>query len=80
MLGSAALMGVFVAAGFVDAYLEEEIMLWDVAASTAIVKAAGGVVSFTPLPENKCICGLFATNGLFEDYTRIVSLNCEKER
>lgn len=68
MLGSAALMAAFVAAGYVDAYIEEEIMLWDVAAAMAIVQAAGGVVDFRPLADNKCICRCFANRALMEDY------------
>jgi myo-inositol-1(or 4)-monophosphatase len=43
MLGAAALMCAFVGQGCVDAYAEKGILLWDVAAALAIVKAAGGV-------------------------------------
>ena len=45
MLGSAALMLAYVACGRVDAYVEEDIMLWDVAAGVALIEAAGGFVS-----------------------------------
>jgi myo-inositol-1(or 4)-monophosphatase len=45
MLGSAAVSLLQVARGSADAYAEENIMLWDVAAGLAIVAAAGG--SFT---------------------------------
>ena len=45
LLGSAALSLAYTACGRVDAYVEEDIMLWDVAAGIAIVKAAGGFVS-----------------------------------
>ena len=44
LLGSAALSLAYVACGRVDAYIEENIMLWDVSAGCAIVKAAGGEV------------------------------------
>lgn len=44
MLGSAALMLAYVACGRVDAYAEDDIMFWDVAAGVALVRAAGGVV------------------------------------
>ena len=47
LLGSAAMSLSFVACGKVDAYFEEDIMIWDVAAGLAIVKAAGGQVNFT---------------------------------
>ncbi len=68
MLGAAAVMAVFVAAGRIDAYMEDEIMLWDIAAAAAIVKAAGGEVDIKFLEENKCICRCFANAGLKEDY------------
>lgn len=45
MLGSAAMMLAQVAAGRFDAYEEEDIYLWDVAAGLAIVQAAGGEIS-----------------------------------
>jgi myo-inositol-1(or 4)-monophosphatase len=48
MLGTAALMLAHVACGRVDAYAEDEIMLWDVAAGVALVKAAGGYVDVRP--------------------------------
>jgi len=48
MLGSAALMLVQVAAGHFDAYEEEDIYLWDVAAGLALVSAAGGQFSMKP--------------------------------
>jgi myo-inositol-1(or 4)-monophosphatase len=47
LFGSAAMSLSFVACGRVDAYIEENIMIWDVAAGIAIVKAAGGQVNFT---------------------------------
>ena len=48
LLGSAALALAYVATGRVDAYHEENIRLWDVAAGLALVKAAGGVIRMTP--------------------------------
>ena len=48
MLGSAALMGAYTACGWLDAYVEEDIWLWDVAAATAICQAAGGSVTLRP--------------------------------
>lgn len=68
MLGAAAIMGVFVACGRFDAYFEEEIMIWDVAAAVAITKAAGGCADIELLGNNKCICRCFATPELMEDY------------
>lgn len=68
MLGAAALMGTFVACGRLDAYFEEGIMLWDIAAAAAIVRAAGGTVYLKMLGGNKCSCQCFATQELMEDY------------
>lgn len=68
MLGAAAIMGTFVACGRLDAYFEDEIMLWDVAAAVAIVNAAGGATSLELLDDNKCLCKCFATEALMEDY------------
>lgn len=42
LIGSAAVMLAYVACGRADAYLENEIMWWDVAGGLAIVQAAGG--------------------------------------
>lgn len=68
MFGAAALMGTYVACGRLDAYFEDGIMLWDVAAAAAIVQAAGGKVSLKLLEQNKCSCQCFATQQLMEDY------------
>lgn len=68
MLGAAAIMGTFVAAGRVDAYMEDEIMLWDIAAAAAIVEAAGGEIEIMHLQDYKCICRFFANNRLKENY------------
>ena len=48
MLGSAALMGAHVACGWLDAYLEDDIWLWDIAAAAAICRAAGATVRVRP--------------------------------
>lgn len=45
MFGSAALSLAYVASGHADAYAEDDIMFWDVAAGLALVQAAGGYVS-----------------------------------
>jgi len=46
LLGSAALSLAWVASGRADAYTEEDIRIWDVAAGLALVKAAGGTISY----------------------------------
>ena len=43
MLGSAALMLAFVSCGYFDAYQEEDIYIWDVAAGLALISESGGV-------------------------------------
>jgi len=48
LLGTAALAVAYVACGRVDAYHEEDIMLWDIAAGVALVAAAGGFVRVVP--------------------------------
>ena len=47
-IGSAALLLAWVASGRIDAYLEDDIMFWDIAAGAALVKAAGGWVAMVP--------------------------------
>lgn len=68
MLGAAAVMGAFVAAGRVDAYMEEGIMLWDVAAACAIVRAAGGQTQLTISEDYSCVCRLYAKDELKKDW------------
>lgn len=48
LLGSAALSLAYVACGRADVYLENDIKIWDVAAGIALVKAAGGMVTYFP--------------------------------
>lgn len=68
MLGAAAIMGTLVAAGKVDVYYEDHIMLWDVAAAAAITAAAGGEVQIERLEDHMCVCKLFANRALMEDF------------
>jgi myo-inositol-1(or 4)-monophosphatase len=48
MIGSAAMSLAYVAKGVFDVYSEDNIMLWDIAAGLALVKAAGGDYAMTP--------------------------------
>lgn len=48
MIGSAASSLMQVACGVFDAYQEDDIELWDVAAGAALVQAAGGAVKMAP--------------------------------
>ena len=52
-LGSAALGLAWVAAGRLDAYYEEGVRLWDVAAGMALIQSAGGVVRLRPSSTGK---------------------------
>jgi myo-inositol-1(or 4)-monophosphatase len=70
MLGSAALAMAYIACGRLDAYVEEQISLWDIAAGKMLVEQAGGKVILEPgkaKPGTMFIC---ATNGRvgIEDY------------
>lgn len=46
MLGAASISLTYIARGFAEYYLEDNIMIWDVAAGLAIVEGAGGVISY----------------------------------
>ena len=48
MMGSAALDIAYVAAGRLDAYIESQISLWDIAAGILMVQMAGGIVDLKP--------------------------------
>jgi len=62
MMGSAALDIAFVACGRLDAYIESQISLWDIAAGMLMVELAGGKVDLRPhdtIPDKySCVaCG-----------------------
>ncbi len=46
LLGSAALSLAYIACGRVDAYMERDIMIWDIAGGVAIALAAGGEIQY----------------------------------
>ena len=62
MLGAASLSILQVAKGSADAYLERDIMTWDVAAALAILQGAGGEFSISP--------------GQFENSHNVFASNC----
>lgn len=70
MIGSAALSLAMVAQGTFDAYFEEDIMVWDVAAGLAIVKAAGGNIHYLPGASSVQL-NVEATNGRFTISERV---------
>jgi myo-inositol-1(or 4)-monophosphatase len=62
-MGSAALDLAYVAAGRCDAYWEENVKLWDIAAGILIVKEAGGVVTDAQGGNTMLqTCSVLATN------------------
>ena len=63
MIGSAALSLAYVSRGFVDAYHEEDIWLWDVAAGLALVEAAGGEFTISEIKPTWQL-DVYATNGI----------------
>jgi len=63
LLGSAALSLGYVASGRLDAYQEEGIMHWDVAAGLAIVAAAGGQYEVEPYKHQPNCFTVRASNG-----------------
>lgn len=68
MLGSASQSLLKVAQGSAEAYVENEIMLWDVAAGLAILEGAGG--NFTcKKGSSEYALNVFASNGLIKKMT-----------
>lgn len=65
LIGSAALSLALVAAGVVEAYHEDNINFWDVAAGLALVVAAGGRYSTRP-GNSRWQLETFASNGQLE--------------
>jgi myo-inositol-1(or 4)-monophosphatase len=66
VLGSAALDMAYVACGRFDAYIEQGISLWDIAAGWILVETAGGSVDLRPRPDMKDKYSIVASNGLID--------------
>jgi len=66
LMGSAALDMAYVACGRFDAYIEQGISLWDVAAGWLLIDSAGGKVVMTPRTDMKDKYSVIATNGVLE--------------
>ncbi len=64
ILGSAALAICYIAAGRMDAYIENSIRLWDFAAARVILEAAGGRLDFSPVDAEGITGAVMAWNGL----------------
>lgn len=65
MLGAASLALLQVAKGAADAYVEQDIMIWDVAAGLALVEGAGGSVSVSA-GRFQYSRNIYASNGLMQ--------------
>ncbi|MEY5026842.1 MAG: hypothetical protein RLZZ244_2370 [Verrucomicrobiota bacterium] len=63
LMGSAALDLAYVACGRLDAYIEQSVSLWDVAAGRLLVEAAGGKFVSTPRPDDPDKIAVQAWNG-----------------
>jgi myo-inositol-1(or 4)-monophosphatase len=66
MLGSAALDMAYVACGRLDAYIEQGISLWDIAAGLLLVEAAGGRVELEAGSDAPNKFRIVASNGRLE--------------
>jgi myo-inositol-1(or 4)-monophosphatase len=66
VLGSAALDLAYVACGRLDAYIEQGISLWDIAAGWLLVENAGGTVDLRSREEMKDKYRIIASNGVID--------------
>jgi myo-inositol-1(or 4)-monophosphatase len=66
LLGSAALDMAYVACGRLDAYIEQGISLWDIAAGWILVEMAGGKVEMRPRQDMKDKYSVVASNGVID--------------
>lgn len=66
LLGSAALDMAYVACGRFDAYIEQGISLWDVAAGWILVETAGGSVEMRPRTDMRDKYSIIASNGVID--------------
>jgi myo-inositol-1(or 4)-monophosphatase len=66
LMGSAALDMAYVACGRFDAYIEQGISLWDVAAGWILVETAGGTVDMRPRTDMKDKYSIIASNGVID--------------
>jgi len=66
VLGSAALDMAYVACGRLDAYIEQGISLWDIAAGWLLVENAGGTVDLRLRENMKDKYSIIASNGVID--------------
>lgn len=63
MMGSAALALAYIACGRLDAYIEEMISIWDVAAGLIMLERGGGVVTLTSSETHPDKSSIISSNG-----------------
>ena len=66
LMGSAALDLAYVACGRLDAYIEQSVSLWDVAAGKLLVETAGGKFAMTPREDNPDKISVVASSGCID--------------
>ena len=66
LMGSAALDLAYVACGRLDAYIEQSVSLWDVAAGKILVESAGGKFEMTAREDNPNKISVRASSGLLD--------------
>ncbi|MFN2475902.1 MAG: inositol monophosphatase [Chthoniobacterales bacterium] len=66
LMGSAALDMAYVACGRFDAYVEQGISLWDIAAGHLLVETAGGKIDMRPREDMKDKYSIIASNGVVD--------------
>jgi myo-inositol-1(or 4)-monophosphatase len=66
LMGSAALDMAYVACGRLDAYIEQGISLWDIAAGWILIETAGGMVDLRPRTDMKDKYSIIASNGVID--------------
>jgi len=66
LMGSAALDLAYVACGRFDAYIEQGVSLWDVAAGWILIETAGGTVDVRPRTDMKDKFSVVASNGVID--------------
>ena len=66
LMGSAALDMAYVSCGRLDAYIEQAVSLWDIAAGKIIVEKAGGRVEITERTDMKNKISVVASSGLID--------------
>jgi myo-inositol-1(or 4)-monophosphatase len=65
-MGSAALDLAYIAAGRMDAYIEQSIQIWDIAAGVVILREAGGRIDLAPVGGKPDVYHACAWNGVLE--------------